>query len=409
MLGIGAGALSSGLAAATHDGLVATFATLGGLWLNALKVTVIPLIVALLIKGVIGGAAAASEGRIAARTVVWIAILYVASAALGLVAMPGLLAVFPLPESGAAAFRAGLATIDASTVQQSVATTGDFLRSFIPSNIVAAAAEGSVLQILVFTLAFAFALSRMSESQRAPVVHFFDTLGAAMLIVIGWVLWLAPAGVFALAFIVGEGAGASAFGAVLHYVLLYSSISLLILLLSYPLAVAAGGFRLPAFARAIAPSQAIAFSTQSSVASLPAMLASAKMLEVRDSTADISLPLLVALFRVTGPAMNLAVCFYIAHLLGYDPSWQSLVAGFLVAAVISAPSPGLPGQISFITTIGPIAIAMGLPIAPLGLFVALEPIPDMFRTMANVSIDVAVTGAIDRSSGSPDASASRSP
>src|SRR5207237_9169183 len=139
---------------------------------------------------------------------------------------------------------------------------------------------------------------------------FFEALGDAMLVMIGWVLWLAPAGVLALAFVVGAGAGGAAFGAVLHYVALISSLGIAILLAGYAIAAAVARWPLGRFARAMVAPQAVAFSTQSSLASLPAMLAAAKELEVPPAAADVTLPLAVALFRATGPAMHLGVANY---------------------------------------------------------------------------------------------------
>jgi Na+/H+-dicarboxylate symporter len=127
------------------------------------------------------------------------------------------------------------------------------------------------------------------------------------------------------------------------------------------------------------------------------MLASAQILGVRQQVADVTLPLAVALFRATGPAMNVGVAYYVAHWLGLEPSFAQLATATIVAAVVSFGSVSLPGQISFLTSISPIALAMGVPIAPLAILVAVENIPDIFRTVGNVTLDVAVTTAVDRS------------
>ncbi len=154
---------------------------------------------------------------------------------------------------------------------------------------------------MVFTLVFAVALARLDEARRAPVVGFFNGVCDALLIVIGWVLFLAPLGVFALAFVAGAASGNGLFGALLHFILLYVAVGAGSLALGYAIALLAAGFALPAFAKAMAPTQAIAFSTQSSTGSLPAMLVSARSLEVRERTMDIVLPMAAALFRVDGP------------------------------------------------------------------------------------------------------------
>jgi Na+/H+-dicarboxylate symporter len=146
--------------------------------------------------------------------------------------------------------------------------------------------------------------------------------------------------------------------------------------------------------------QAVAISTQSSLASLPAMLAATKLIGVRETVADLTLPMAVALFRATGPAMNLAVAIYVAHWMGIEVGMPAMIAGTAVAAVASYGAVSLPGQISFFTSIAPIAIAMGVPVAPLAILIAVETIPDIFRTLGNVTMDVAVTGAVNRKTAS---------
>ena len=105
----------------------------------------------------------------------------------------------------------------------------------------------------------------------------------------------------------------------------------------------------------------------------------------------------MALFRATGPAMNTAVAFYVAHWLGYQPTLAQMIAATAVGAVMSYAAVSLPGEISFISSIAPIAMALGAPIAPLALLVAVEMVPDIFRTVGNVTLDVAVTTAVGQS------------
>ena len=95
--------------------------------------------------------------------------------------------------------------------------------------------------------------------------------------------------------------------------------------------------------------------------------------------------------------MNTAVAFNVAHWLGYEPSMTQIIAATAVGAVMSYGAISLPGEVSFISSIAPIAMALGVPIAPLALLVAVEMVPDIFRTLGNVSMDVAVTTAVDRS------------
>jgi Na+/H+-dicarboxylate symporter len=129
------------------------------------------------------------------------------------------------------------------------------------------------------------------------------------------------------------------------------------------------------------------------------MLASARGLGIREEVSDVALPISVALFRATGPAMNVAVPFYIAHWLGIHPTLGQMIAATAVGAVMSYGAISLPGEITYISSIAPIALALGVPIAPLALLVAVEMVPDIFRTLGNVTFDVAVTAVVDRTSG----------
>jgi len=103
------------------------------------------------------------------------------------------------------------------------------------------------------------------------------------------------------------------------------------------------------------------------------------------------------MFRATGPAMNMAVAIYVANLTGVSLTPASLMTGVGVAWILTYGTVSLPNAISFIGTVGPIALAMGVPIGPLALLVAVEMLPDIVRTVGNVTMDVAVTAAVDRS------------
>lgn len=377
---------------------VATY--VGGLWLDALKMTVIPLIVALLVTGIAKGAEAARAGRIAGRSILWFVIVCTSSAIFGAVMMSVLVSAFPLPEGAGQALRAGLAAIDQSTAAPPIPSVADFFRGIIPSNVIAAASNGDVLPLVVFTVFFALAVARIAPQRRKTVVDFFDGIADALLIVIGWVLWIAPLGVFALGFALGASAGGAAFAGLAHYIVLVSVIGVLVTLWGYPIAIIGGRVPSGLFTKSMIAPQSVAISTRSSLASLPAMLGAAKVQGVREQVADVTLPMAVALFRATGPAMNVAVAFYVASWLGYQPSLGAAIAATAVASVISYGAVSLPGEVSFISSIAPIAMALGVPIAPLALLVAVEMVPDIFRTLGNVTLDSAVTTVVNKNTGS---------
>jgi Na+/H+-dicarboxylate symporter len=387
------GGLAAGIAGALAGApaIVGDIAGLvGGLWLRALQMTIIPLVAALLVLGLVQMILAARVGTVARRMIALMVFVQLAGGAFTSLAMPALLRAFPVP-AGAEAFLAQTPS-DVGEVPKVL----DFLASLVSPNIVAAAAETAMLPLTLFFVMFAVAITRLPEDQGDRLLGFFHALGNAMLLIIGWVLSAAPVGVFALAYGVGVQSGGGAFAALGHYVLSVTAMGTFIFLLAYAIAIGLGrtGGR---FVSAILPAQAVALSTQSSLASLPAMLDSAGRLGLRASTAEFVLPLAVVIFRATSAAMNLAVVYYIAALAGVEVPVTVAIAGVLIASVISLSAVSLPGSISFVVSIGPIALAMGVPVEPLALLVAVEMLPDLMRTLGNVTMNVAVTSAVDRS------------
>jgi proton glutamate symport protein len=386
------GGLLIGIAVSGASQAIAIADVIGALWLNALRMTVIPLVVALLVTGIVQTAAAARAGRLAARAVIMIMVILWCSSIMAAIMMPVLLSLFPMPAGSGGALRAALAEVPAQ--EGGIPPLGDFLRAMIPTNPIAAAANDAILPLIIFTTAFAFAVTKLEPTKRSSIGGFFEAIADAMVIIINWVLALAPIGVFALAFVVGAKAGAEAFGALAHYVIILSALGVIIWIASFLLARFGGGTSFVTFFRAAMPAQAVAISTQSSLASLPAMVKGVKELGVPDSTADMTLPLAVAIFRATGPAMNLGVALYIAHWYGIELGPAQLAAGIAAGAITTLGAVSLPGSVSFVSSIAPICLALGAPIEPLGLLIAVETFPDIFRTLGNVTMDMALTKTV---------------
>ncbi len=366
----------------------------GNLWLQALQMTIVPLVASLLVIGIVQTVAAAKAGRMAVLSLTLFASVLTAGTVFAAFAMPALLDAVPIPEAAAEALRQGLATTNTSQVPD----VAQFLKSLVAPNIIRAAAENAMLAVIIFFSLLALAIVRLPQLHRQHLTTLFEAITGAMLVIIGWVLWLAPLGVFALSLLVAGQSGAAVLGALAHYILTVAAIGGVVLLAAYGIAVFLARQPLGRFIRAVAPAQAMAISTQSSLASLPVMLVSCRALGLRDTTGEFVLPLAVALFRATGPAMNLAVAIYVARLAGIELSPLLLATGVGVALITTIGSVSLPGAISLVTATGPIALAMGVPIGPLALLVAVEVLPDLMRTVGNVTMDVAVAASVDRKS-----------
>jgi Na+/H+-dicarboxylate symporter len=389
--GLALGVLLAAQAPETAIAGIAWAEPVGTAWLNALRMTIVPLVVALLVTGVAQTAEAARAGRIATRSILLFIVILWTSSALGTGVTLALLDWFPLPDTAAAALRA---TFGQAGPTAEVPPFTQFLVGIVPTNPVAAAANDQFLPLILFTLVFAFALTRLSGDPRQLLVRLFQGLADTMLIVIRWVLWLGPVGVFALGYVVGARAGTAAFGALIHYVLIVMAVGMVVWVFAYPLAMLGGRVPLGRFLRATAPAQAVAISTQSSLASLPAMLRGSEEAGVPVATSGVVLPMAVALFRATGPAMNVAVAVYVAHVFGVHLGAGQIAAGIAAGAITTMGAASLPGQISFVSSIAPIGIAMGVPVEPLALLVAVETFPDLVRTLGNVTMNLAVTSVI---------------
>jgi proton glutamate symport protein len=389
-------ALVAGLLLGAFTGNTAPFLTqsadlIGTWWLNGLRMTVIPLVVALLVTGIVQTADAASSGRTATRSVVTMLSILMLVTIMAAIVTPLLLDIFPTPN--------GSAYPGATTAVDNPPPFIEYLKAIISPNVFASAANDALLPLIIFTIALAFAITRLESAKKEVLLRFFEAFGEAMIVVIGWVLWLAPLGVFALGITLGIAAGVASFANLAHYVLIVTTIGTIIMLSAYPVAFFGAKFKPMAFIRAAIPAQSVAISTQSSLASLPAMVEGSKQLGVGSRSTDIVLPMAVAIFRATSPAMNLAVAIYVAHWLNIELTPQQLALGVAVAFITTLGSVSLPGTISFIAAVAPICMVMGIPIEPLGLLVAIETFPDIMRTLGNVTMDIAVTGTVARGEG----------
>jgi Na+/H+-dicarboxylate symporter len=373
----------------------------GNLWLQALQMTIIPLIAGLLFTGIAQSVGQAGGGRVAARALLAFLALLVFSAGWSMLFVPLLLDWWPAPVQAAAAilmdsakFAAG-ADVEANQAAIKI-DLGQWLLSLVPANIFAALAKGDMLPVVTFVAVFALAATRLDDARRAMLISLFDATKEAMLVLVGWIFVAAPLGVFALAISVGIKAGLGAFGLLGHYIAVLVAVQVGLILLVYPLAMIFGRVGPLAFARAVLPAQAVAVSTQSSIASLPAIYDGAERLGLPEATSRVVLPLAVSIFRITSPCANIAVVLYCGHLYGMEHSTLAFVGALLASLVAAVSTGGLPGSITFLAACVPIANAMGVPIAVLPLLLAVELVPDIFRTLGNVTADLGVTAILSR-------------
>jgi proton glutamate symport protein len=357
--------------------------------------TVIPLVVALIITGVASASNVASIGRMGGRTILVCVALILGAA---IVVMPVAPSIFALSPSGGARPQLPAGALEAA---QSVAsggqqqTFGTWLVSLIPSNPIAAAANGSMVQLILFTLLFALAVARISDDGRIAVVGFFKALGDAMLALVRWVVLVAPIGVFALVLPLAARAGTTLVGAIGFYILAYSALCIVVILLCYPVVAFVGRVPIGRFAKAALPSQLIAFSSSSSIASLPALVESAETgLGLSPRVTGFVLPLAVSMFKIAGPVSWTVGALFVAQFYGIQLHARELATIAFAAVFLAFATPGIPRGAFIMLT--PLFVTIGLPPEGIGILIAVDAIPDTFATVLNVTGDLAATAIVAR-------------
>lgn len=387
VIGLVTGAMLAGRPAGGFVGSVAR--PIGKLWLDALTMTVVPLVFSLLASGVMSAVGQARGAGVALRALRWFAVLLVAAAFVGAGVTVLILQIYPVPH-------AATMLTDSAGTSPGVSAPADWLSGIVPTNVLKAASDTAMVPLVLFALLFGVSAARIEPDLSQQIERLFRGIAQAMLGIVGWVLWIAPLGVLALGIGVGLRLGGGATGVLAHYVMVVVSTCLAATVLLYLAAILFGliGFR--AFATAALPTQVTAVSTQSSLASLPLMVEAAGPLAIDRATASAVLPLAVSLFRAASTAANVAVAIYLAHVHGVPLGIAAVATGSLVAAAVSIAAVGLPAQVSFFAVIAPVCIAMNVPTALLPLLLAIETLPDIFRTLGNVTADLAVARIVGR-------------
>lgn len=348
---------------------------IGVLWTRALQLTVIPLVVTLLFTGVSAGGH--GLGALGLRGIVFFLGTLIAVAAFTLMVAPAVFAQVDIAPETAAALRAA-----SSAPEAVVPTFRDWIVGLMPNNLLAAGAAGAMLPIIVATLMFAAAATRLPVETREKLEQGAQAIGSVTILVVRGVLSLAPYGVFALAVPLALRLGTTALGAVAVYVITTAALSLLAIMLMYLLALLRG-ISIRRFAKAVAPAQGIAISARSSLSALPALIDGATALGMSERMTGFFLPFSASLYRL-GAAVALPTgVVFIARLYGVELGTTELITVGISSVLLTFSVPGIPG--GSILIMAPVLLAVGLPVEGVGILLGVDTIPDMFRTTTNVT------------------------
>jgi Na+/H+-dicarboxylate symporter len=390
--GLGVGAMLSGVSAPAAGYVVQIAEPLGVLWVNGLRMAVLPMVVALIVVCIGSTTGARSVGRLGRNSLLLSVAMLVGAAIVAMIVVPLLVQMIPLSEASTQALRAQVAQSSAETPAR--IGFADWLTSLIPANPIKAAADGALLPLVIFSIFLGIALIRVNEDRRNAVLMVFRGIADAMLVIVRWMLELAPFGVFALAVPLAARMGLAAAGALAYYTAAVAVVCIVLMVLATIAAVVFGRVGLRAFMRTAAPAQAVAFSSRSSLASFPALVTGAERLGLSGAVTSFFLPLAVATFRLGAVQAMLIGALFLARLYGIDVGVPQIIGIALTSVLLSFSVPGIPG--GSIIVITPILASLGVPAAGVGILLAIDPVTDMFRTMTNVTGDYAAATILSR-------------
>jgi Na+/H+-dicarboxylate symporter len=378
---------------------------IGDLWVNAIRMTIVPLVVALLFVSVAGRETPEGLGRLTLTTGATFVALLLFASVVALVIVPPLVNDMKLSAEAAAALRSTAQVGADSTVMRvsHLPGFGAWVTSLVPPNVIKSAADGAMLPLIVFTLAFALGARRIDARLRASLVEFFTAVASATTTIVDWIIAAAPVGVFALVTAAASRAGAAVASATAYYIIAICAAHVLLALLIYPIGSMLGRVPLGWFTRAVLPAQAVALSSSSSLASLPALVEGSRALGQPVEVAGFVLPLAVSTFKLVTPITWLMSVLFLAKLYGVSIATGGSITIVLSAVALSFATPGVPQGAQLV--LAPILVTYGIPPAGIALLIAADTIPDLFATMANVTGDFVAGTVIARRGVTGDATA----
>ena len=381
--GLAVGILATGWRGSAGGVILAIAEPVGSLWINALRMTLIPLVVSLLISVIAAVPDARSTGRLGLRAFAIFVALLVLAGVVSVLLAPPLLALLPITEATMAALQTGDAAAAAANAPK-MPTVAQTIVDIVPPNPIRAAADGAMLQLVIFAVLLGAAATRIPVEARAALVGFFRALADAMLVLVGWVIAIAPIGVFALAIGLAARVGFGSIGVIVSYIVILSAVIILVTILLYIVAIIVGRVPLGRFARALGPGQAVAFSARSSMAALPALVEGARsVLRLPAVITSFVLPLAVSTLRLSSPIMWAITLPFLSRLYGIEIGSAQLITLIAAGIMLSFSIPGLPSASLFI--MAPFLSGLGIPPEALGIVIAADAIPDLFKGVLNVT------------------------
>ena len=399
-------AVIAGLLTGTEGGIAGfrfydAYAFIGSLFLNALKMLIVPLIMSSIIIGIAGISHHDALGRLGGKTILYYMVTSLFAILIGLLLVnlvtPGVIDGQPAKEL--IGLTGDTADITAKVSGKGAGDIAEVFLRMIPTNIVSAAANGQMLGLIFFSLVFGYFMTRIEHPNAETIYRFWDSVYQIMMLITEWIMKFAPIGVFALVAKVVASTGFDAFKPLALFFLTVLCALAVHMFVILPLLLRYFGRVQPVrHYQAMAPALLTAFSTASSSATLPMTLECVeKNAGVSNRTSSFVLPL-GATINMDGTALYECVAaMFIAQAYGIELGFATQFTIVIVALLTSIGVAGIPA--ASLVAISIILTTIGLPVEAIGLILAVDRVLDMCRTSVNVFSDSCGAVIIGRSEG----------
>ena len=386
-----AGGLLFGLVAAltgspTLIALAEAVQPIGTAFVNLVRMVVIPLVAATIFTGVAGLGDPRRLGRLGGATLAFFWSTSFVAIGIGMTVMKTALAIVP----------AAVQTAPVDDTAQELPGAIDFLVGLIPSNPFAAAAEGALLPLIVFTVMFGAAAGTLPDNYKKPMISLAEAVTAALIKLVHWVLWTAPIGVFALAAPVTARSGLAVLQSLAVFIIAVAiGLALFVAVVYLPAVRFLGGVPVVKFIRACIGPWAIAMSTTSSPAALPALMESAtERLGISRVVAGLVLSLGVSLNRAGSALFQATAVVFLAALFDIVIPPAAVGGAVLATFLVSLTVAGVPS--ASLVTLAPALDTVRVPFAGVAVLFGIDRIPDMLRTAVNVTGHLAAATVVEK-------------
>ncbi len=361
-------------------------APLGRLFINAIKMVVIPLVVAVIFTSIARLGDPRKLGKIGGMTLAFYWVTLIPAIIIGMTVMTIGLRFAP---------KVDMPAIEAAPIPKLQSIT-DFIVSLIPPNPFAAAAEGALLPLIIFTALFAAAAGTLAVERRERMIQAAEDISDTLIKLVWWILWMAPIGIFGL---IAPATAKLGWGLIqslgIFIVCVFVGLIILLAVIYLPLLLFIRKTGPVKFFKSTLGAATVAFSTTSTAAAIPVSLEeTTKNLGVSDTIADLLIPLGASMYRPGSALFQGAAIVFLAYIYGVPLSFGAagaiIFATFLVSLTV-APVPS-----SSVVTMAPALETIGVPVAGLALILGIDRIPDMMRSAANVFGQISTAVLIDK-------------